>query len=93
MPKRGGSTGFPCPACGKRASRVYNSRTNPSGIRRNRECLDCGSRFTTYERQDDDGVNDLPENIRDAALLYASIDRKKVRQAVLEIMRKLAEAR
>jgi transcriptional repressor NrdR len=39
-----------CPHCGTDDSRVVDSRTVEDGIRRRRECLDCGSRFTTYER-------------------------------------------
>ena len=39
-----------CPYCGFHDSRVIDSREVNDGIRRRRECLDCGSRFTTYER-------------------------------------------
>jgi transcriptional repressor NrdR len=39
-----------CPHCRTDDSRVVDSRTVEDGIRRRRECLDCGSRFTTYER-------------------------------------------
>jgi len=39
-----------CPYCGFHDSRVIDSREVNEGIRRRRECLDCGSRFTTYER-------------------------------------------
>lgn len=40
-----------CPACGTPDSRVVDSRTAQSGraIRRRRECVTCGKRFTTYE--------------------------------------------
>lgn len=40
-----------CPYCHFNDSRVLDSRFSPSssGIRRRRECLDCGKRFTTYE--------------------------------------------
>ena len=39
-----------CPYCRFHDSRVIDSREVNDGIRRRRECLDCGSRFTTYER-------------------------------------------
>jgi transcriptional repressor NrdR len=38
-----------CPFC-RGASKVVDSRPIPDGIRRRRECLRCGRRFTTHER-------------------------------------------
>ena len=39
-----------CPFCGYEESRVVDSRPADDGerIRRRRECLGCGKRFTTY---------------------------------------------
>ncbi len=39
-----------CPYCRARDSRVVDSRTADTEIRRRRECEGCGERFTTYER-------------------------------------------
>ncbi|MFC1992657.1 transcriptional regulator NrdR [Chloroflexota bacterium] len=39
-----------CPYCGYQDSKVIDSRDVNEGIRRRRQCLQCGSRFTTYER-------------------------------------------
>jgi transcriptional repressor NrdR len=39
-----------CPFCAKDDSKVIDSREADDGIRRRRECLSCGRRFTTYER-------------------------------------------
>ncbi len=41
-----------CPRCGANNDRVTDSRTSVDAciIRRRRECLICGARFTTYER-------------------------------------------
>lgn len=39
-----------CPYCGKRDSRVVDTREAGDGIRRRRECKICNQRFTTYER-------------------------------------------
>ncbi|MBQ2934311.1 MAG: transcriptional regulator NrdR [Clostridia bacterium] len=40
-----------CPFCGNEESKVIDSRPTDEGerIRRRRECLECGKRFTTYE--------------------------------------------
>ena len=38
-----------CPHCGHEDSKVVNSRPGEKSIRRRRECLNCGKRFTTYE--------------------------------------------
>ncbi len=39
-----------CPYCNYQDSKVIDSRDVNEGIRRRRQCLSCGSRFTTYER-------------------------------------------
>ena len=40
-----------CPFCGHQEDKVVDSRASQDGvsIRRRRECLQCGKRFTTYE--------------------------------------------
>jgi transcriptional repressor NrdR len=44
-----------CPFCGTVEDKVIDSRTSREGdaIRRRRECLRCGKRFTSYERVED----------------------------------------
>jgi len=44
-----------CPACGHIDDKVIDSRLGKDNavIRRRRECLSCGKRFTTYERIED----------------------------------------
>ena len=41
-----------CPSCGYLESKVIDSRPSEDGssIRRRRECLQCNTRFTTYEK-------------------------------------------
>lgn len=39
-----------CPYCGNQELKVIDSRDVDKGIRRRRQCLKCGVRFTTYER-------------------------------------------
>jgi transcriptional repressor NrdR len=44
-----------CPFCSENHDRVVDSRESRDGatIRRRRECLDCGRRFTSYEQIED----------------------------------------
>ena len=44
-----------CPACSSLDDKVVDSRLADDGgaIRRRRECLSCGRRFTTFERLDE----------------------------------------
>jgi transcriptional repressor NrdR len=44
-----------CPFCGHSRDKVVDSRESGAGdaIRRRRECLECGRRFTSYERVDE----------------------------------------
>jgi transcriptional repressor NrdR len=44
-----------CPFCENLEDRVIDSRTSKEGnaIRRRRECIKCGKRFTSYERVED----------------------------------------
>ena len=44
-----------CPYCGHLGDKVVDSRESKEGevIRRRRECLECGRRFTSYERMDE----------------------------------------
>ncbi|MCD8199643.1 MAG: transcriptional regulator NrdR [Coriobacteriaceae bacterium] len=43
-----------CPKCNYEETKVVDSRSSEDGtsIRRRRECLNCGHRFTTYEREE-----------------------------------------
>ena len=47
-----------CPKCGKDEDKVLDTRAAREGaaVRRRRECLACGTRFTTYEELDRDEV-------------------------------------
>jgi transcriptional repressor NrdR len=47
-----------CPWCGHGEDRVVDSRPGDRGaaIRRRRQCLSCGRRFTTFERIEEVGV-------------------------------------
>ena len=64
-----------CPYCGYRESKVVDSRPADEGssIRRRRECLSCGKRFTTYET-----VESLPMVVVKKDGSRQSFDRRKV---------------
>ena len=53
-----------CPYCGYINSKVTDSRPTESSdaIRRRRECLDCGKRFTTFERLEDTPIIVVKKN-------------------------------
>jgi len=53
-PARHYGGGMRCPYCASLEDRVVDSRLADGGaaVRRRRECLACGRRFTTYERAD-----------------------------------------
>ena len=48
-----------CPWCGHADDKVVDSRPADRGsaIRRRRECLSCGRRYTTFERVEDVGLS------------------------------------
>jgi transcriptional repressor NrdR len=48
----GYAVGVHCPSCGADDTRVADSRTASDGaaVRRRRHCVECGHRFTTFER-------------------------------------------
>ena len=47
-----------CPKCGNQDDKVIDSRSSREGatIRRRRECIGCGHRFTTYEEVERGGL-------------------------------------
>lgn len=47
-----------CPNCSCNDSRVIDSRSfdDGSSIKRRRECLQCGTRFTTFERREEEPI-------------------------------------
>ncbi len=64
-----------CPFCGYTESKVIDSRPADEGasIRRRRECLSCGRRFTTYET-----VESMPMMVVKKDGSRQSFDRQKV---------------
>ncbi|HUW30835.1 MAG TPA: transcriptional regulator NrdR [Planctomycetota bacterium] len=64
-----------CPYCRTDKDRVVDSRSaeEASVIRRRRECLDCGRRYTTYER-----VEDIPLRVIKKDGSRVPFDRAKI---------------
>ena len=73
--ERIGRFSMKCPYCGYSESKVIDSRPadENSSIRRRRECLSCGKRFTTYET-----VESLPMVVVKKDGSRQSFDRRKV---------------
>lgn len=71
-----------CPTCGADNDKVMDSRSARDGaaIRRRRECLSCGNRFTTYEEIDRDEVIVVKRDGRRQTFARAKLD-KAIRQA------------
>ena len=69
-----------CPSCGNPESKVVDSRPSEDGtaIRRRRECLECGRRFTTYER-----LGDNPLIVIKADGSSEAYDRQKLMRGLL----------
>jgi transcriptional repressor NrdR len=70
-----------CPFCGHEEDKVIDSRPSDEGsaIRRRRECLTCGSRFTTYEK-----VENLPLLVVKKDGTRQPFDRDKLMSGILK---------
>ena len=83
-----------CPFCAHLGDKVVDSRESKEGevIRRRRECLDCGKRFTSYERIDEipymvvkkDGTRERFERQKLIAGLLKACEKRPVKGAQVE---------
>jgi len=72
-----------CTRCKKGDTRVVDSRDGENSIRRRRECLRCGFRFTTYERLE---IPNIKVEKRDGRIeIY---NRKKIEQGIRKALEK-----
>ena len=77
-----------CPSCGYAESKVVDSRPSDefNSIRRRRECLQCGKRFTTYERLGDNPIlvikSDGSSEVFDREKLYRGISIACAKRAI-----------
>lgn len=69
-----------CMYCGNTESKVVDSRSTEDGtaIRRRRECLGCGKRFTTYEK-----IESVPIIVIKKDKSRQSFDREKLQRGIL----------
>lgn len=69
-----------CPKCGHLESKVIDSRPSDDGdaIRRRRECLGCGARFTTYER-----IGEVPLVVIKKDGTHEPFDRNKILRGLI----------
>lgn len=74
-----------CLFCGHTESKVIDSRQADEGttIRRRRECLDCGKRFTTYEK-----IESIPIVVVKKDGTRESFDRDKIVNGILRACEK-----
>jgi transcriptional repressor NrdR len=74
-----------CPFCHVDQDRVVDSRSSNDGtvVRRRRECLNCGKRFTTYER-----VEESPLRVIKKDGSRAPFDREKIRGGIVRACEK-----
>ncbi len=74
-----------CPFCGHLESKVVDSRSSKEGdsIRRRRECLKCGRRYTTYER-----IEEVAQMVIKKDGRREPFDRWKVKSGILKACQK-----
>jgi transcriptional repressor NrdR len=74
-----------CPFCGFKEDRVIDSRESRDGdlVRRRRQCLKCGRRFTTYER-----IDEVPFMVVKKDGRREKFDRQKVLTGLLKACEK-----
>lgn len=72
-----------CPYCGFNDSKVVDSRLNEtSGVtRRRRECLECGKRFTTFEK-----VEEIPLTVMKKNGEHEPFSRTKLLEGILRAL-------
>ena len=90
-----------CPYCAHLGDKVVDSRESKEGevIRRRRECLDCGKRFTSYERIDEipymvvkkDGTRERFERSKLVAGLLKACEKRPIKPADIDEIADRAE--
>lgn len=74
-----------CPFCHQDDDKVVDSRASGAAIRRRRECLECGRRYTTYERAES-GLR--LRVIKKDGTTREAYDRAKVRRGLMVALHK-----
>jgi len=73
-----------CPFCHQDNDKVVDSRASGSAIRRRRECLECGRRYTTYERAE----NEVRLRVIKKDATREAYDRSKIRKGLMLALHK-----
>jgi transcriptional repressor NrdR len=83
--RRADGSAMKCPFCGFANDKVVDSRESKEAesIRRRRECLKCGKRFTTYER-----IDEIPYMVVKKDGRREKFDRQKVLNGLLRACEK-----
>ena len=74
-----------CPFCHQDKDKVVDSRASGAAIRRRRECLECGRRYTTYERAES---RLRLRVIKKDGITREAYDRAKVRRGLMLALHK-----
>ncbi len=74
-----------CPFCGNLETKVLDSRPagNGNSVRRRRECLNCDSRFTTYERFEENRIRVIKKEGK-----RELFDREKIKDGLIKACEK-----
>src|SRR5678810_935899 len=90
-----------CPYCSHLGDKVVDSRESKEGevIRRRRECLECGKRFTSYERIEEipymvvkkDGTRERFERSKLVAGLLKACEKRPIKPADIDEIADRAE--
>lgn len=74
-----------CPFCGFEESKVIDSRSTDEGtaIRRRRECIECGKRFTSYEK-----IETIPISVIKKDKSREVFDRQKILNGLMKACEK-----
>lgn len=68
-----------CPFCAHEENKVIDTRESADSIRRRRQCLNCGKRYTTYERIAQTGLMVIKQDSRREAF-----DRQKLMAGIVK---------
>ncbi|MBW2966524.1 ribonucleoside triphosphate reductase, partial [Candidatus Woesearchaeota archaeon] len=68
-----------CPYCNSSNTKVVDKRVTEKGNRRRRECIDCGKRFTTYEKID---ISDSVDKVKKRDGKIVDLDKDKITNVI-----------
>ena len=86
MRRTDADAGIHCPNCGCTFSSVVNTESITNAIRRRRECLECGVRWTTFE-----GIQHFDKKLESEKrqLVYAKTDAKEAISKAIKMLQEI----